>query len=139
MKTFDHPAGVGQLPGVRLVADFAHGFGQQMLPFRVRLGGRMEEIEEHVPGRRLLTQEQLHRVRRTLPRRLQRQIAQPLGQGFAIPFGGDLDLPQLLGRDPRGDGFGAKAGLLLHACGGVSGRRSGRAGSAQVVIVLLET
>jgi len=42
----------------------------------------MEEIQEHVPGRRLLTQEQLHRVRRTLPRRLQRQIAQPLGQRF---------------------------------------------------------
>jgi len=81
----------------------------------------MEEIQEHVPGRRLLTQEQLHRVSRTLPRRLQRQIAQPLGQRFSLALGSGFDLPQLLGRDPRGDGFGAETGLLLRACGGISG------------------
>jgi len=52
---------------------------------------------------------------------------------FAIPLGGDLDLPELLGRDPRGDGFGAEARLLLSVCGGVSGRRSAGSGNAQVV------
>ncbi len=107
------------LARVRCLADSEHGFGAQAASLLPGLGGRMEEIEEHIPGRRLLTQEQLHRVRRTLPRRLQRQITQPLGQGFAVALGSGLDLPQLLGRDPGGDGFGAKSGLLLHACGGI--------------------
>jgi len=102
-----------------------------MLPFRVRLGGRMEEIHEHVAGRRFARLRAVPWVCRLLPRRLQGQIAQPLGQGFAVALGRSLDLPQLLGRNPRGDGFGSEGRLLLDACGGISGRRSACAGSAQ--------
>jgi hypothetical protein len=87
----------GELPGVGLVADFEHGIGQQMLPFPVRLGGRVEEIEDHVPGRRDLGQQQLHRIDGPPPGRLERQFAEPFGDGFAVALGGRFDLCKLSG------------------------------------------
>jgi hypothetical protein len=83
-----------------------------MLPFPVRLGGRVEEIQEHVPGRRDLGQEQLHRVDGTLPGRLERQFAEPFGDRFTVALGGGFDLGKLFRSGPGGNGLGAETGLF---------------------------
>ena len=80
----------------------------------------MEEIQEHVAGRGDLAQEQLDRVGGTLPRLSKRRLSEPLGERFPAAFRRCLDLLQLLGRKPGGDGFRARDGT-----GFGSGRRGG--------------
>jgi hypothetical protein len=80
-----------------------------MLAFGVGLSGRMEEIQEHVPGRRDLRKQQLHRVRWTLPRRLQGQLAQPFRKRLPVAPSGGFDLAELLWRESGRYRFGAEA------------------------------
>lgn len=101
-----------------------------MLSLRVRLGRRMEEIQEHVAECRDLGEQQFVRVRRTISRRLQRQFPEPFRERLAAPFGDSFDLAKLLRSDPCSDGFRAEAGLFLRALRSVGSRRIGRAGCA---------
>jgi hypothetical protein len=68
----------------------------------------MEEIQEHKAQRGKLRQQQFRRVGGTLPRGVQCQLAQPLGQGLSRAFGGGFYLRQLFRRDPGCDGFGTE-------------------------------
>ena len=52
------------LLGVGGLADFEHRFGEQLLAFSRRLGSRTEAIQEQVPCRRKLGQDQLDRLRK---------------------------------------------------------------------------
>ena len=119
-------AGVGQLPGLRLIADFDDRFREQILAFGLRRGRRMEEIQEHVSERRKLRQQQFRGVGRSLPRSFQGKLAQPYRERLAALLGSRFDLPQLLRSDPCRDGFGAEAGLLLGAFWSARSRRSDR-------------
>ena len=107
-EILEHFAGYLGLEGVGLVADFEHGFGQQLLAFCCRLRCRMEESKEHVPGGRKLCQDQLDRVGWTLPRLPQDGSAEPFGKRFSVPFGRRFDLLQLLDGEPGRYRFGAK-------------------------------
>ncbi len=67
-----------------------------MFALRVRLGRRMEEIQEHVTERGHLGKHQLGRVCRTLSRCLQRQLPEPFRERFAALVGSRLDRSKLL-------------------------------------------
>jgi hypothetical protein len=56
-------AGFLSFLGVGLVANLQHGIGQQLLPFRSRQSGCVEQIQQGITGRHQLAQQQLDRDR----------------------------------------------------------------------------
>ena len=85
----------------------------------------MKQRQKHVPEGGDLGENNLHRIGRNLPRGLESLLAHPLGQSLAVALGGGLDLGQLLGREPRGDGFGAERAARFQRLGSAWGVETG--------------